>query len=91
MVRTTVQSGEARIKWRELLDQILTGKGDVLIERNGKSVAVMIPAVDYAQIEETLEELRSARVAVEAYEEWRRNPATARSWDELDGELGKAG
>ena len=29
MVTTTVKSGEARIKWRDLLDQILSGKGDV--------------------------------------------------------------
>ncbi len=82
MVTTTVKSGEARIKWRDLLDQVLTGNRDVMIERNGKNVAVMIPAVDYEQIQETLEELRAARAAAAAYEEWKRNPSVARPWDE---------
>jgi prevent-host-death family protein len=91
MVTTTVKSGEARIKWRDLLDQVLTGKGDVMIERNGKNVAVMIPAADYEQIQETLEDLRAARSAATAYEEWKRNPSVSRPWDEVDAELGKAG
>ncbi len=91
MVTTTVKSGEARIKWRDLLDQVLAGKGDVMIERNGKNVAVMIPAVDYKQIQEALEELRAAREAAAAYEEWKRNPSIARPWDEVEAELGKAG
>lgn len=91
MVTTTVKSGEARIKWRDLLDQVLAGKRDVMIERNGKNVAVMIPAVDYEQIQEALEELRAAREAAAAYEEWKRNPSIARPWDEVEAELGKTG
>jgi prevent-host-death family protein len=91
MVTTTVKSGEARIKWRDLLDQVLTGHGDVMIERNGKKVAVMIPATDYEQIQDALEDLRAARSAAAAYEEWKRNPSVARPWDEVDAELGKAG
>jgi prevent-host-death family protein len=91
MVTTTVKSGEARIKWRDLLDQVLTGRGDVMIERNGKKVAVMIPAADYEQIQDALEDLRAARSAAAAYEEWKRNPSVARPWDEVEAELGKAG
>jgi prevent-host-death family protein len=91
MVITTVKSGEARLKWRDLLDQVLSGKGDVMIERNGKNVAVMIPAVDYEQIAEALEELRTVREAAAAYDEWKRKPSVARPWDEVDAELGKAG
>jgi prevent-host-death family protein len=91
MVTTTVKSGEARIKWRDLLDQVLAGKGDVLIERNGKNIAVMIPAADYEQIQDALEDLRTARSAAASYEEWKRNPSVARPWDEVDAELGKAG
>ncbi|MBU2610730.1 MAG: type II toxin-antitoxin system Phd/YefM family antitoxin [Chloroflexi bacterium] len=68
MVTTTVKSGEARIKWRDLLDQVLTGRGDVMIERNGKNVAVMIPAADYEQIREKLETLRAVREAAATYE-----------------------
>ena len=91
MTISTINSGEARIRWRDLLDQVLAGKGDVLIERNGKSVAVMIPAVDYEQIQESLEELRAARSAAATYEEWKSNPSVARPWDDVDAELGKVG
>lgn len=87
---TKVKSGEARTKWRDLLDQVLSGKGDVVIERNGKNVAVLIPAVDYEEIQETLEELRAGREASAAYEEWKRNPTVARSWDDVDAELDKS-
>ena len=90
MKTTKVKSGEARTKWRDLLDQVLTGKGDVVIERNGKSVAVLIPAVDYEQIQDALEELRAAREASAAYEEWKRNPNVARPWEEVDAELDRS-
>ncbi len=90
MSTTKVKSGEARTKWRDLLDQVLTGKGDVVIERNGKNIAVLIPAVDYEQIQDTLEELRAAREAAAAYEEWKRNPNVARSWDDVETELDKS-
>lgn len=68
MVTTTVKSGEARTRFRDLLDQVLSGKGDVVIERNGKNVAVMIPAADYEQIREKLEILRAVREAAATYE-----------------------
>jgi prevent-host-death family protein len=82
MVTTTVKSGEARIRWRDLLDQVLTGRGDVMIERNGKNVAVMIPAADYEQIREELDEMRSVREAAAAYEAWKRDPSVARPFED---------
>ncbi len=87
MTTTTVKSGEARIKFRDLLDQVLAGKGDVIIERNGKSVAVMIPAADYEKIREELDELRAVREAAARYDEWKINPTAARAWNEVDAEL----
>ena len=87
MSLTKVKSGEARAKWRDILDQVFAGKGDVVIERNGKDIAVMIPAVDYEQIRETLEDMRAVREAAANYEEWRNNPSVARPWDEVDAEL----
>lgn len=82
-----VKSGEARAKWRDILDQVFTGKGDVVIERNGKDIAVMIPAVDYEQIRETLEDMRAVREAATNYEEWKNDPSVARPWEEVDAEL----
>ena len=87
MPLTKFKSGEARAKWRDILDQVFAGKGDVVIERNGKNVAVMIPAVDYEQIRETLEEMRAVRDAAANYEEWKLDQTVARPWDEVDAEL----
>jgi len=68
MVTTIVKSGEARIKWRDLLDQVSSGKGDVMIERNGKRVAVIIPAEDYAGVREKLDAVRAVREAAATYD-----------------------
>jgi prevent-host-death family protein len=87
MSPTKVKSGEARAKWRDILDQVFAGKGDVVIERNGKDVAVMIPAIDYEQIRETLEDMRAVREADANYEEWKKDPSVARPWEEVDAEL----
>ena len=87
MSPTKVKSGEARAKWRDILDQVFAGKGDVVIERNGKDIAVMIPAVDYEQIRETLEDMRAVREAAANYEEWKNDPSVARPWNEVDAEL----
>ena len=70
-----VKSGEARAKWRDILDQVFAGKGDVIIERNGKDIAVMIPAEDYEQIRETLESIRAVRETRAAYEILESRPA----------------
>ena len=88
MPTLTIQSGEARAKFRDLLDNVLAGKGDVIIERNGKSVAVVIPALDYEQIRENLDEMRAAREAAAAYEEWKRDPGVGRAWEDVEAELG---
>lgn len=87
MSPTKVKSGEARARWRDILDQVFAGKGDVVIERNGKDIAVMIPAVDYEQIREILEDMRAMREAAASYEKWKNNPKVARPWDEVEAEL----
>lgn len=86
MTITIIKSGEARLHWRDVLDQVFAGKGDVVVERSGKNVAVLIPAADYELIHEMLDELRSARQASTAYDEWKSEPSVARSWDEVDAE-----
>lgn len=82
-----IKSGEARARFRDLLDQVLAGKGDVIIERNGKSVAVMIPAADYEQLRESLDEIRAIREAAARYEEWKADPSVARNWETVKNEL----
>jgi len=47
MAVTRIKSGEARIKWRDLLDQVYAqvyaGASDIIIERSGKDVASSSP------------------------------------------------
>ncbi|MCC6300186.1 MAG: type II toxin-antitoxin system Phd/YefM family antitoxin [Anaerolineales bacterium] len=90
MANTIIKSGEARAKFRDLLDQVLSGRGDVIIERNGRNVAVMIPAADYEKIRDELDELRAVREAAAAYEEWTKNPSVGRPFKEVDAELDKS-
>jgi prevent-host-death family protein len=44
----TISSDQARAKWRELLDTAVAGN-HIIIERNGKPVAVLVPYQDYAR------------------------------------------
>jgi prevent-host-death family protein len=81
-----IGSKEARIKWRDLLDGAIAGT-DAVIERSGQRVAALIPYSDYEALLEDLEDLRAERQAVEAYEEWQRDPSTARPFEEFEAEL----
>lgn len=91
MAVTRIKSGEARIKWRDLLDQVYAGASDIIIERSGKDVAVLLPAADYAAIRDVLDELRLTRRTSAAYAEWQRDPSVARSWKEVEAELVQKG
>lgn len=82
-----MSSHEARRCWREVLDTVNTGSSDIAITRHGQPVAVMIPAADYDEILEELDELRLARLAEGIYEEYLRNRRTAVSIEQLKEEL----
>lgn len=87
MTITTVNSREARVKWRDLLDRILTGESDIVIERNGKPVAAMIPIGDYEDLIDELDDLRAARRAGAIYEAWKQDPSTGESYNKIRSEL----
>ncbi len=88
MPARTMSSDEARSNWRRLLESALTGDGDTIIERYGQPIGALIPFADYIAVLETLEDLRLARQAMPALEEWQDDPSTARPWRELFAELG---
>lgn len=67
----TYSSKEARQHWRQILDTILGRKQDVLIERNGKPAAVIMPVEDYENIREVLEEYRDGLEAEALYAAWK--------------------
>ncbi|MYC97254.1 MAG: type II toxin-antitoxin system Phd/YefM family antitoxin [Caldilineaceae bacterium SB0661_bin_32] len=87
MPARTMSSDQARSSWRRLLESALTGDCDTIIERNGQPVGALIPFDDYIAVLETLEDLRLARQAMPALEEWQADPSTARPWREVLAEL----
>lgn len=88
MSARTMSSDEARSNWHRLLESALTGDSDTIIERYGQPVGALIPFADYIAVLETLEDLRLARQAMPALEEWQADPSTARPWRDVFAELG---
>jgi len=87
MTVTVVASREARTQWRDILDKVYSGANDVVIERYGKPVAALIPYEDFEALSEHLEDMRLARVASKAYEEWKEDPSIAVPYSEFREEL----
>lgn len=81
-----LKSTETRQNWRDVLDAVCAGN-DVVIERYEKPVAALIAYEDFIALGEALDDLRLGRRAQAAYEEWKKDPSTARPWDDIRKEL----
>jgi len=86
MTTKVTSSDQARARWREVLDTAVSGDS-IIIKRYGKPTAAVIPYQDFIELEERLEDLRDIREARIALEEWRRDPSTARPWEEVKADL----
>lgn len=82
-----ITSREARRKWREVLDMVMTGSSDVAITRYGQLVAVIIPAQDYEALVDRIDELRITRMAERVYEQYIADRDSAVSYEEVRREL----
>jgi prevent-host-death family protein len=82
-----LESNRARAKWRDVLDVATAGTADIVIERYGKPVVAVIAYDDYMAVLEELDDLRAARRAAAIYEEWKRDPSSARPYEEFRDEL----
>ena len=52
MIVKTYGAEEVRVKMRDVLDDVLTGEAEAVIERNGKPTAVVISYKRWQQIEQ---------------------------------------
>lgn len=86
MQAQTMKSEEARLAWRNILDAAHAGE-DVVIQRYNKPTAVLISYEDYVAVLEELDEIRFARRAQKAYDEWKQDPTTAVPWEEAKAQL----
>lgn len=82
-----VSSREGRARWRDLLDMVDARQDDIVIERNGKPIAAMIPYEDFLALQEALEDLRDAQVAAAAYKVWKQDPSRTRPYSAIRAEL----
>ena len=82
-----VTSRDARQQWRQILDDVVSGRSDITITRYGEPVAVLIPAEDYESLAEELEELRLGRIAERTYAEYLANRESAEPYEQFRGEL----
>lgn len=87
MIVETINSREARSNFRDILDKVLAGAADIVIERSGRPVAVMIPVEDYEALQDEIDDLRAARRAAATYEAWLRNPSIGRPYNEVRKEI----
>lgn len=87
MTVATIDSNAARAQWRSLLDIAGEGKADIVITRYGQPVATVIDYEDWVALQDELDDLRSARRANEVYQEYLRDPSTARPWADIRAEL----
>lgn len=87
MTVATLDSNQARAQWRSILDATGAGEKDIVITRYGKPVAALIDYTDWVAIQEILDDLRAARRADAAFEEYLQDPTSARSYEEFETEL----
>jgi len=85
-MQTTMDSNEARLHWRDVLDAGAKGL-DVVITRYNKPVSVVIDYADYTALLEQLEDLRAGRRAVATQDLIRKDPARVRPLQTLVDEL----
>jgi prevent-host-death family protein len=85
MAMTTLDSNEARLQWRGILDN--ANKEDAIITRYGKPVAVVVGYDAWLGVQEELEEFRARQRVQAAIDEWRQDPTTARPWADIQQEM----
>lgn len=85
-----IDSRQARKRWRDMMDAAVMGDA-VVIQRYRTPQAVLINYDDYLALRDELDDLRDGRMAMIAYEEWKRDPSTAIPWEEAKAQLIKDG
>ena len=85
-MQKVMDSNDARLHWRDVLDAGAKGL-DVVITRYNKPVSVVIDYEDYLALVEHLEDLRAARRAATTLERIEKDPTRVRAFQTLVDEL----
>ena len=87
MTILTWDKNDARLKWRALVDTVASGAADVVITDQDTPVVAIISYTDFVAVNEALDDLRAAKRADAAFEEYLRDPSTAVPWEAIRSEL----
>ena len=86
---TTVSAKAAREKFSELIGRIAYGKERVVLTRNGRQMAAMIPIEEYRLLEQILEQIEDERDVAEAREALKEvERGETVPWEQVEKELG---
>jgi len=84
-VPVTIPISDLRARQSDILRDL--SQGPVVLTQHGRAAAVMVSPERWNRLLEELEDLRDTIAAVESYDEYRRDPSTARPWAEVEIEL----
>jgi prevent-host-death family protein len=87
MTIKTLKSDAARNAWRDVIDDVATGDDVVIVERYNKPLVAVIPYAAFLALQEEIDEWRTAQQAQAVLDAWRKDPSTARPWEEVESEL----
>ena len=66
MTLKTVSSEDARNRLRDVMDEVITGDAEVIIERHGKPTVAMISYKEYQRIQQQREKRRAKLAKIRA-------------------------
>lgn len=85
IIPTTIPISDLRARQNEILEEL--SQGPVILTQHGRAAAVLISPERWNRLIEELDDLKATVAAVKAYEEYKRDPTTARPWSEIRAEL----
>ena len=82
----TFDSGEARARWKDIMDAARAGEWVVIAHYNRPTAAV-IHYADFLALQEELDDLRAGRRAAAVYAAWQADPSRGVPYEEVRAEL----
>lgn len=82
-----MNSREVHTKWDTVLESVVNEVTNIVVERDGERVAVMMSYEKFVAIMEELEDCRDGRLAMAELEAWKKDPSMAQSWEAIKIEL----
>lgn len=83
MIVKTVTSEDARTRLRDVMDEVITGESEIIIERHGKPMVAVISYKEFQRIQQQREKRRAKLANVRADME----AGNYMTWEQVEAEL----